>query len=232
MKKMRKSGFTLIELLVVIAIISILASLILPVLGRARESARRVACASNMSQVGKAMIMYADVPANGMYPTKSTGTNPYDKTGDAQTALTLLYRQYINDIRVFSCQSKPLSAAIMQGVLPSTATSWEASAFKESPGGTAGNSSSFMYSPGHTQEQSQVIILADRQGASSNPRKNSDNHGRDVGQNCLAAGGNVEFRDSVINKMGKDDNGADIIDSDIFTDGNVTTYPELESYCR
>jgi prepilin-type N-terminal cleavage/methylation domain-containing protein/prepilin-type processing-associated H-X9-DG protein len=56
----QKAGFTLIELLVVIAIISILAALLLPGLSRARQSARRVQCASNLHQIGVALKLYAD----------------------------------------------------------------------------------------------------------------------------------------------------------------------------
>ncbi len=53
-----KRAFTLIELLVVIAIIAILAAMIFPVFARARESARRITCTSNLMQFGSALAMY------------------------------------------------------------------------------------------------------------------------------------------------------------------------------
>ena len=78
----RANCFTLIELLVVIAIIAILAALLLPSLAKAKEKGKRIACLSNLRQIGLSLLFYTDSQDNRMPSAITYGS----KAGDATTA--------------------------------------------------------------------------------------------------------------------------------------------------
>lgn len=90
--------FTLIELLVIIAIIAILAAILLPALGKARERAKAIKCAGNLKQVGSAMQMYINTWDGWIYPLRDDWTN-------GPWWFSRLNDDFINNQEMFHCSS-------------------------------------------------------------------------------------------------------------------------------
>jgi prepilin-type N-terminal cleavage/methylation domain-containing protein/prepilin-type processing-associated H-X9-DG protein len=109
-----KSAFTLIELLVVIAIIAILAAILFPVFGRARENARRSSCQSNLKQIGLGILQYSQDYDEKMPFTGDDGGGPIPWHFNVQP--------YIKSLQLFKCPSNTLTVNVTNTGIPAGTT--------------------------------------------------------------------------------------------------------------
>jgi prepilin-type N-terminal cleavage/methylation domain-containing protein/prepilin-type processing-associated H-X9-DG protein len=101
---MCKRAFTLIELLVVVAVIAILAAILFPMFGQSRERARAASCQSNMMQISKALLMYAQDHDDYM-PSRLPNVPPVNGGTMAYIPYSIQVMPYIKSDHVWKCPS-------------------------------------------------------------------------------------------------------------------------------
>ena len=105
MFRVKQQGFTLIELLVVIAIIAILAAILFPIFLAAKAQAKLAKCSANMSQVGKAIVLYSG-DWNDTLPIDTflrTGELAYPNFWLQRDSWIVLVSRYTKSAKIWQC---------------------------------------------------------------------------------------------------------------------------------
>ena len=101
MTRKTQNAFTLIELLVVIAVIGILAALLLPALGRAKEQGKTTACISNLRQIGVAIQLYVQ-ENNNRLPSMA---DQYPGVTSQYSGPEIVLSNHLGNVNVLRCPS-------------------------------------------------------------------------------------------------------------------------------
>lgn len=107
-------AFTLIELLVVVSLIAVLAALLMPAFGRAKESGRGTVCLSNLHQIGIALQLYVQDNGNRLPVMRDKSLT----TTNTLPSPDLVLSNYLGNIHVLNCPSDS------RGLFQSTGSSY------------------------------------------------------------------------------------------------------------
>ena len=217
----KRESFTLTEVLVLTGALSVLTAVLLPALGGARETVNRAACASNLRQIGMAMLAYSE-DYRGLFPTCYSASadfsrrncdancaGPFGNGGATQFFQLLLKRKYIESPKVFVCPSDRFWGANDAKVFP--ADSWDHSKDASDVNPMRGYNKSYFYVSRLSSRKGSkpYLLMADDTWGMPQHCGNSapptgevmppvgprDNHGAD-GRNALFSDGHVAWINS------------------------------------